>query len=267
VFVNSVTGGRVFLLCLTACLGCAWAQSDESAEAKRPETREDTHILGIVPDYDTVRNSSGVIMPISARRKFWLATEDVFDPFSFLITGFYAAGSQLGNQYPEFGQGAKGYAKRYAGAFADNAVGNYMTEGLFPVMLHQDPRYFRMGTKYGFWKRVGYSASRVIVTRGDSGARQFNFSEIVGNASAAAVSSAYYTPSSRNTHAVLDKWALNVRGRRRPTFRGRSHRRRRPLNSTAGELRSGPASRDRPRRTGSARSQGLGRPKKDLLHT
>src|SRR5208282_3552025 len=85
VFVSSMTGGRVFFLCLTACLGCAWAQTEESIEAKRPESREETHMLGIVPDYDTVRNASGVIMPISARRKFWLATEDVFDPFSFLI--------------------------------------------------------------------------------------------------------------------------------------------------------------------------------------
>lgn len=205
-----MTGGRVFLLAITACLGNAWAQTDESAEVKRPETREDTHILGIVPDYDTVRNSSGVIMPISTRTKFWLATEDVFDPFSFLITGFYAGGSQLTNQYREFGQGAKGYAKRYGGAFADNAVGNYLTEAAFPVMLHQDPRYFRMGNQYGFWKRVGYSASRVMVTRGDSGARQFNFSEIVGNATAASISAAYYPPSSRHPEEVCEKWALNV---------------------------------------------------------
>jgi hypothetical protein len=210
VFEHSVTGGCVFLLAITACVGCAWAQTDESVEVKRPETREETHIFGIVPDYDTVRNAAGVILPISAKKKFWLATEDVFDPFSFLITGFYAAGSQWSNQYPEFGQGAKGYAKRYGGAFADSAVGNYMTEAVFPVMLHQDPRYFRMGNQYGFWKRVGYSASRVIVTRGDSGARQFNFSEIVGNATAASVSAAYYPPSSRHPEEVCEKWALNV---------------------------------------------------------
>ena len=62
--------GRVLFLCLTASLGCAWAQTDETEAAKRPETREETHMLGIVPDYDTVRNASGVILPISA----WLAT-------------------------------------------------------------------------------------------------------------------------------------------------------------------------------------------------
>lgn len=203
--------GSVLLLPLAVCVGSAWAQSDETEAAKKPETREDTHILGIVPDYDTVRNSVGVIQPISPRTKFWLATEDVFDPFSFLITGIYAGVSQMTNQYPEFGQGAKGYAKRYGGAFADGAVGNYMTEGVFPVLLHQDPRLFRMGPEGGgFWKRVGYSASRVLITRGDSGARQFNFSEIIGNGVAAGISSTYYPDSGRNVHAVLDKWALDV---------------------------------------------------------
>ncbi len=203
-------GARVLLLLLIACAECAWAQIDETEAVKRPESREETHILGIVPDYDTVRNASGVILPISAKRKFWLATEDVFDPFSFAISGIYAGASQMANQYPEFGQGAKGYAKRYGGAFADQAIGNYLTEAAFPVLLRQDPRYFRMGPTSGFWKRVGYSASRTIVTRADSGARQFNFSEIVGNGVAAGISTAYYPPSSRNADEVLEKFALNV---------------------------------------------------------
>ena len=83
-------------------------------------------------------------------------------------------------------------------------------EGLFPVILHQDPRLFRMGPTHGFWKRVGYSASRVLVTRADSGATQFNFSEIIGNGVAAGISTAYYPDSGRNVHAALDKWALDV---------------------------------------------------------
>ncbi len=205
-----MTSGRVLALFLTVCLGSAWSQTEETEQVKKPESREETHILGIVPDYDTVRDSNGVILPIGTRTKFWLATEDVFDPFGFIITGIYAGGSQLTNQYREFGQGATGYAKRYAGAFADNAIGNYLTEAIFPVVFRQDPRYFRMGPRYGFWKRVGYSASRVIVTRADSGARQFNFSEIVGNGVAAAAAAAYYPPSSRHPEEVSEKWALNV---------------------------------------------------------
>lgn len=202
---------RVFVLFLTAYLRCACAQGDETEATKRPEsTREETHILGIVPDFDTVRDSNGVIKPISAKTKFWLATEDNFDPFSFLVVGIYAGISQWTNQYPQFGQGAQGYAKRYAGAFTDGVVGNYMTEGIFPVLFHQDPRLFRMGPKHGFWKRAAYSASRVIVTRSDAGTEQFNFSEIIGNGVAAGISASYYPASGRNVHAVLDKWALSV---------------------------------------------------------
>jgi hypothetical protein len=201
---------RAAVLFLTACLGCACAQTEETEAAKRPESREETHILGIVPDYVTVRNASGLILPISARTKLWLATEDVFDPFSFAVAGLYAGGSQWSGQYHEFGQGMKGYAKRYAGAFADSAIGNYLTEAALPILFHQDPRYFRLGSQYGFWKRVGYSVSRTVVTRADSGARQFNFSEILGNGAAAGISAAYYPPSSRRPEEVCEKWALNV---------------------------------------------------------
>ncbi len=201
--------GMLFV-CAT-CLGCAWAQTDEAEVAKKLEpTREDTHILGIVPDYDTVRNPDGTIQPIRAKTKWWLATEDSFDPFSFVLAGVYAGVYQSGNEYPGFHQGASGYAKRYGGALADSVVGNYMTEGLFPVLLHQDPRLFRMGPKEGFWKRMGYSASRVVVTRGDSGARQFNVSEIAGNAAAAGIASAYYPSSGNRTEDFLDRWAVNV---------------------------------------------------------
>lgn len=206
-----MTGGRVLLLFLMAGSLCVRAQTEEAEASKKAlETREETHILGIVPDFDTVRNTSGAILPITPRTKFWLATEDVFDPFSFAIVGIYAGVAQAQNQYPEFGHGAQGYARRYAGAFADSAVGNYMTEAIWPVLLRQDPRYFRMGPKYGFWRRVGYSASRVVITRGDNGGRQFNFSEIIGNGAAAGISAAYYPASGRKTDAVMDKWALNV---------------------------------------------------------
>jgi hypothetical protein len=211
VFVNNVSKGLVVCLFITAYMGCASAQTDEAEALKKAEpAREDTHMFGIVPDFDTVRNSSGVILPISSRTKFWLATEDVFDPFSFAISGIYAGASQWSNQYHEFGQGASGYAKRYGGAFADQAIGNYLTEAAFPVLLRQDPRYFRMGPTAGFWKRIGYSASRVVVTRGDSGTRQFNFSEVVGNGVAAGISAAYYPGSSQHVEEVCEKWALNV---------------------------------------------------------
>ena len=70
-----------------------------------------------------------------------------------------------------------------------------LTEGLFPVLLHEDPRYFRRGTGT-IASRLGYALSLVLVTHEDAGGRHFNYSEWLGNLSAVAISNAYY-PDSR----------------------------------------------------------------------
>ena len=46
----------------------------------------------------------------------------------------------------------------------DNGV---LIEALFPVALHQDPRYFTK-ERGGFWRRTGYAISREVVTRSGS---------------------------------------------------------------------------------------------------
>ena len=55
-----------------------------------------------------------------------------------------------------------------------------MTEAIYPVMLHQDPRYFRRGTG-SFPSRLASAAGQIFWTRTDSNRMQVNFSEILGN--------------------------------------------------------------------------------------
>ena len=112
------------------------------------------------------------------------------------------------HQY-HFGQGAGGFAKYYGGAFADQAIGNMMTEALFPIALHQDPRYFTKG-KGGFWKRTGYAISREVITRGDDGHNHFNTSELLGNAVAAGISNAYYPAADRSLANTANKWGQQI---------------------------------------------------------
>jgi hypothetical protein len=112
-------------------------------------------------------------------------------------------------QYASFGQGAQGFGKYYGGAFADQAIGNIMTEGLFPIALHQDPRYFVRG-KGGFWKRSGYAISREFITRGDGGSNQFNTSELAGNAVAAGISNVYYPAADRSLGNTANKWGQQI---------------------------------------------------------
>ncbi len=66
-----------------------------------------------------------------------------------------------------------------------------MAEGFIPVLLKEDPRYFRRGT--GSIKgRIWYAATRVTVTKTDKGGSTFNFPEFLGNGITAAIGNAYY---------------------------------------------------------------------------
>jgi|SRR5579872_312906 len=202
------------LLTALVYAGCMVGQTTEShVDAGDPAAavspKDDKHILGVVPNYATVNDPSVQFQSIPAKEKFKLAAQDAFDPFSWVITGIYAGVAQWGNDYAAYGQGAQGYAKRYGAAFADGAIGNYMTEAILPVLLHQDPRYFRLGTGGG-WKRVGYALSRVLVTRADNGKWEFNTSEIAGNAAAAAIANLYYPAQNRNVGDTVEKFGVNV---------------------------------------------------------
>src|SRR5690348_8325081 len=140
---------------LTLLASVAWAQAQPPAVAgsllpsptsQSIEVRQQSgyeRIFGIVPSHNTLPNQS-MVAPLNTREKFGLASADSFDQSAFVLAGIYAGFGQWQHQYPEFGLGATGLAKRYATAYADQVIGNYMVEAIFPAMLHQDPRYYRM---------------------------------------------------------------------------------------------------------------------------
>jgi len=167
----------------------------------------DKRVFGVLPNYRTA-NETAVYMPITTKQKFIIASKDSFDYPLVLLAGAIAGLGQLTNQNPSFGQGMAGYARRLGTGYADQAIGNMMTEAIFPTLLHEDPRYFRRG--YGSkWSRTWYAATRVFVTRTDSGGTRFNFSEVVGNAMGAAISNAY-EPDGRNATDNAEKWIEQI---------------------------------------------------------
>lgn len=166
------------------------------------------HIFWIIPNYRADENPTE-IKPLTPEEKMKVAFDDSFDPSAFLVAGIFAGLSMAQKQYSSFGTGAQGFGKYYGGAFADQAIGNIMTEGLFPVALHQDPRYFVKGTG-GFWKRTGYAISREVITRGDDGRNHFNTSELAGNAVAAGISNLYYPAADRSFGNTANKWGQQI---------------------------------------------------------
>jgi hypothetical protein len=139
--------------------------------------------------------------PLTRGEKFKIASEDAFDRGTFVLAALFAGESQLTNANRSFGQGAAGYGRYFGTSFADFAIGDYMTEAIYPSLLHQDPRYFRRGSGTG-WSRLSYAAGQIFLTHGDSGRTQFNYSEVIGNSTAVAISNAYYSDNRTASNAV-----------------------------------------------------------------
>jgi hypothetical protein len=183
-------------------------------ERKAQEQQNTTGIsrnrmFGVMPNFLTVDNA-GQLPPLTPGQKFKAVARGAFDPYPIVYNGVLAGISQAENTLAGYGQGAQGYAKRYGAFFSDSTIENFAVGAALPSVLHQDPRYYRMGAG-GFRHRAWYAATRVFVIRGDSGREQFNASEIFGSALAAGISTYSYHPEAdQKLTNVLSVWGVQM---------------------------------------------------------
>jgi hypothetical protein len=177
------------------------------ADATPPPIVEDKRILGVLPNYRTAEMPT-VYTPIPASYKMRIALKDSFDYPLMGVAAIYSGFYQLYDSHPQFGQGIEGYAKRLGTSYTDQVVGNMLAEGILPSLFREDPRYFRMNEGKAS-KRLLYALSRIFVTRTDSGAKSFNFAEVVGNGIAAGVGLSYYSDS-RSVGSYMQNWGTQL---------------------------------------------------------
>lgn len=193
------------------------ADKSKEADKDKPLTADEVikesmkgnggNVLGVLPNFRTT-NVDQPIVPLKPKEKMLIAFKDSFYPTIYFVTAAFAGLGQIENLHPQFGQGLEGYAKRYGTSYADQAIGNMMTEGIFPTILRQDPRYFRLGTG-SIMSRTGWAVKQIFVTRTDAGRHVFNASELVGNAVAATISMSYYGDY-RTGHQVFQQYYTAV---------------------------------------------------------
>ena len=159
-----------------------------------PSGTSNDRLFYALPNFLSLENT-GNIPPLTTKQKFAVVARGSFDyieyPWYALLSGI----NQAQDSEPAYGQGWKGYGKRYVTSFADGTIENFITSAVLPSILHQDPRFFQ-SEKGGFTRKAGYAVSRVFVTRTDSGGSQFNYSEVVGSALSASISTFSYHPRS-----------------------------------------------------------------------
>lgn len=162
-----------------------------------------------LPNFLTVE-STQKLQPLTPQQKFKLVARSTFDPIEVPLYGLRAGLMQAENRPSSYGQGLAGYGKRYALTFADCTINNFIADAMFPSLLHQDPRYYRLahGPKR---RRLTYAASRIFVARADSGVNQFNYSEIFGTAVASSISTyGYHPPEDRSLGGFASTWGSQI---------------------------------------------------------
>ena len=105
--------------------------------------QEKQRIAGVVPNFNVSYNEDAA--PLSPKQKLQLAFNSATDPVSFGVAAFDAGFSQAEGDFPGYGEGAQGYAKRFGASYVDNFDGTMLGNAIFPILLKQDPRYFRRG--------------------------------------------------------------------------------------------------------------------------
>lgn len=170
------------------------AQENQHQTAQEQlKAEEKQRILGIVPYFGTTYISNAA--SLTAGQKMQLAFRSSIDPFTFAAAFVVAGLHEAFDEDRGFGWGAEGYFKRSGAAYLDAVNGNMIGNGILPSILHQDPRYFRLG--HGTVRhRVLYAmASAVICKHDNTGKWEPNYSNVGGNIAAGAISNLYYPPT------------------------------------------------------------------------
>jgi len=183
--------------------------SEVQIATEQVKQQERQRIFGIIPNFYVAYGLNFV--PLTSKLKFRLALRTSIDPVTFLGVAIVAAAQQAGD-YPAYGQGAQGYAKRFA-ADATSGFTDIMIGGaILPSLLHQDPRYFFQGT--GTIKsRIQHAVSSPFVCKGDNGKWEPNYSSIGGDLASAAISNAYYPERDRGVGRTFTGFAVNTGAR------------------------------------------------------
>ena len=173
---------------------------DKDQKTEKQEKSQRT--LGVLPAFGVTNEKNA--RPLTPSGKFRLFYKAAFDPVEFVVVGAQAGISQAGDGFHAYGQGASGYGTRYGAAFGDQVSSNFFGNFVYPTLLKEDPRYFRLG-EGSFKRRFGYALSQEFIAHKDQGGRTFHWSNTLGAISAGSISNAYYPAQDRGFSLTMSR--------------------------------------------------------------
>ncbi len=171
--------------------GASKSQYQKAEEQIKEE--EHQRNIGILPAFNVSYRSDAV--SLTSGQKMRLAFRSVTDPVTFGAAFVVAGYHEAMDDDKGFGWGYQGYIKRSGAAYLDAFDGGMIGNGILPSILHQDPRYFRLGHGATSHRLLYSLATNVICKHDNTGKWEPNYSNVGGNIIAGGISN-YYYPSS-----------------------------------------------------------------------
>jgi hypothetical protein len=212
----------VIALLSVLCL-CVWSSAQQTPPAPPPppaltpvpdpeqekkiEKKEQSQRMIVIPQFAVTNRKAPP--PLTPGGKFLLFCKSTFDPVELGVIGFQAGISQAGDEFPEYGQGAAGYGKRYGATFADQVTSGFFSDVFYTSLLKEDPRYFRLG-EGSYTHRAGYALAQAFVIHKDEGGRTFNWSNALGAITSGSISNAYYPQSDRGFGLTMSRAGISL---------------------------------------------------------
>jgi hypothetical protein len=210
----------IILLSFASRAYCQTPAQNPTAQAPLPKRNEAPssapatsnspgHIFWVVPAFKVDYGSH--FKPLTDKEKFQEWARAAYDPLGLGATAAEAATLEYSSKdgFCGYGGGWGGYGKCLGSLQLDANVSSFIGDFALTVLLHQDPRYFRLG-KGSFGRRVWYAFSRVFVTYNDSGRTVFYSSALIGTAAAAGISNLYYPQQDRNFSHTVSRVGIDL---------------------------------------------------------
>lgn len=155
----------------------------------------------------------GQVAPsLSAKDKVLMGLKDSISPFSAASWVVVSEYSHVTDSSPNFGVDKGAYGQRLGAAAIRGISEDLFTTSLMANVFHEDPRYYKLGRSHRIGRRIVYAATRVIITRTDSGRPTANLALFSGNLEASILTNAYYPARNHGFGQTMEIFAGSIGG-------------------------------------------------------
>jgi hypothetical protein len=149
------------------------------------------------------------VQPPTQAEKFRTFIDEARSPLTFGAAGINA-GIMRETELGRLSSGRQAsLTALYKGALIQKESSAFFGKYLYPALLKQDPRYHPSSSR-SFLGRATYAASRLLITRNDSGKRTLNTSYFLGVLTSVAISTAYRPYWRRSTSATFKTFGSTI---------------------------------------------------------